>query len=287
MAHQLAEEVLGADQEPPHGPVFQRACHLLRANPRASGRYAPLDERMARDPRGPEDRTARRVRKLMALAESPNRHEAEVSMAKAHELMARHHLHSVEHEDERAFVSVFVGRPALRHHLDAYGLANLLQEFYFVQGIWVPAYVLDKGKMGRVLEVSGTEQNVRLASYVYDFVRHFIEVEWRIYNEGKGLNRHRKIDYAAGIIEGFRSKLAAQAMQKNSGGQKALIKLRDPLLEKYIAHRHPRTVNEKRYTSGRDEQVASDGREAGRKLVIHKGVNEKRSGRRRLLQGGA
>jgi hypothetical protein len=145
MAHQFAEEVLGSREEPPHGPAFQRACHLLRANPKASGKYVPLDDRMVRESQGPEDRTVRRVRKLMALAEGPNRHEAEVSMAKAHELIAKHNLQLLEQDDNRDFASVFVGRPALRHPREDYALANLLQEFYFVQGIWVPAYVLEKG----------------------------------------------------------------------------------------------------------------------------------------------
>jgi hypothetical protein len=287
MAHQFTEEVLGTREEPSHGPAFQRACHLLRANPKASGRYVPLDDRMARGPQGPEDRTVRRVRKLMALAESPNRHEAEVSMAKAHELIAKHNLHLLEQDDRRDFASVFVGKPALRHPREDYALANLLQEFYFVQGIWVPAYVLEKGKMGRVLEISGTEQNIRLASYVHDFVCRFIEAQWRTYNERKGLSRRRKTDYAAGIIEGFRSKLASQDKEKKPEGKKALIKLRDPLLEKYVAYRYPRTVNEKRAVSARDEKVVSDGRAAGKKLVIHKGITEKRSGRRRLIQGGS
>jgi len=287
MAHQFAEEVLAAREEPSHGPVFRRACHLLRANPKASGRYAPLDDRMTRESQGPEDRTVRRVRKLMALAESPNRHEAEVSMAKAHELIARHNLHLLEQDDDRDFASVFVGRPALRHPREDYALANLLQEFYFIQGIWVPAYVLEKGKMGRVLEISGTDQNIRLASYVHDFVYRFIETQWRTYNERKGLSRRRQTDYAGGIIEGFRSKLASQNQRKKPEGKKALIKLRDPLLQEYVAYRYPRTVNEKRAVSARDEEVVSDGREVGRKLVIHKGISEKRSGRKRLIQGGS
>ncbi len=285
-AHQLAEEVLGAGEESPHGPAFHRACHLLRANPRASGRYAPLDDRIARNPGGPEDRTVRRVRKLMALAESPNRHEAEVSMAKAHELIAKYNLLSIERDEGRDFASVFLGRPALRHPREDYALANLLQEFYFVQGIWVPAYVLEKGRMGRVLEISGTEQNIRLASYVYDFVRRFIEGRWRTYNEGRGLNRRRKTDYAAGVIEGFRSKLALNEKGKGAEKTKTLIRLRDPLLEKYVAHRYPRTVNEKRYLSGRDAGVVSDGKEAGKNLVIHKGITESRGNRKRLLRGG-
>jgi hypothetical protein len=287
MAHQFAEEVLGVGDEPSHGPVFRRACHLLRANPKASGKYVPLDDRMTRGPRGPEDRMVRRVRKLMALAESPNRHEAEVSMAKAHELIARHNLQLLEKDGHREFASVFVGKPALRHPQEDYALANLLQEFYFVQGIWVPAYVLDREKMGRVLEISGTEQNVRLASYVHDFVRRFIDGEWRIYNKGKGLGRRRKTDYAGGIIEGFRSKLVSQVKRKRTEGKKALIKLRDPLLDKYVAYRYPRTVNERRGGSARDEGVVSDGKAAGKKLVIHKGITEKPSGRRRLIQGGS
>ena len=285
MAHQFAEEALGARHEPSHGPAFQQACYLLRANPKASGKYTPLDDRVACDPPGLEDKMGRRVRKLLALAESPNRHEAEVSMAKAHELIAKHNLTLLEHDQRRDFTSVFVGTPALRHPREEVALADLLQEFYFVQGIWVPAYVLEKDKMGRVLEISGTDQNVKLASYVYDFVRRFIDQQWKEYNEHRGLGRRRKTDYATGIIEGFRSKLASQNHKDMRVGKRALIKLGDPLLEKYVAYRYPRTVRERRVVSGRDDKVAWDGREAGKKLVIHKGITEKRRSRRRLIGG--
>lgn len=286
MAHQLADEVLGARQEPPHGPLFQRACHLLRANPRASGSYAALDERMAREPDGTEDRMVRRARKLLALAGSPNRNEAEVAMARAHALIEKHNLNLLEKEVGRDYVSVFVGRPALRHAREVYALAHLLQEFYFVRGIWVPAYVLEKGKMGRVLEISGTESNVRLASYVHDFVLRFIEAQWSGYNDGKGLNRRSRTDYAVGVIEGFRSKLALRDGKRRKRGKRALITLRDPLLDKYVVYRYPRTVSESRALCGRDETVVSDGREAGRKLVIYKGVAGRREGRGRLLPSG-
>ena len=57
----------------------------------------------------------------------------------------------------------------------------------------------------------------------------------------------------------------------------------DPLLEKYVAYRYPRTVSEKRVVSGKDEKVACDGREAGKKLVIHKGISERKRNRRRLI----
>ena len=41
IAHQYVDEVFGAHNEPPHGALFQKACHLLRANPKSSGSYPP------------------------------------------------------------------------------------------------------------------------------------------------------------------------------------------------------------------------------------------------------
>ena len=90
MAHQLAEQVLGAHDEPPHGQKFKHACFLLRANPKASDNFRPLDERISKDSPNSEDRILVRVRKLMALAQSKNQHEAEAAMIKAHELIKKY-----------------------------------------------------------------------------------------------------------------------------------------------------------------------------------------------------
>ena len=143
----------------------------------------------------------------MALAESPNQHEAEAAMAKAHDLIAKYNLDLLSRTENRDFISLFVGRPALRHFAEDYSLAHLLQDFYFVQGIWVSSYVPEKRRMGRVLEISGTIPNVKMAGYVHDFVQRFIHSQWTEYNQDKGLNRYRLTDFAVGIIEGFRSKL--------------------------------------------------------------------------------
>lgn len=280
MAHQLAEEVLGSCHEVPHGPTFHRACYLLRANPKASGRYPALEERISRESPASEDRIMLRVKKLLALAESPNRHEAESAMAKAHDLIARYNLNLTGKGNKRDFISLFVGRPCLRHFAEDYFLAHLLQDFYFVQGIWVSSYVLEKRKMGRVLEISGTIPNVKLASYTYDFVRHFIQSRWREYDQGKGLNRFRLTDFAVGIIQGFRSKLESQQEEKDpAGGSLALIKRRDPLLKKYLDYRYPRTTMVKAGRSRSDPKVRKDGQRLGKNLVISQGIMEETGSR--------
>ena len=225
------------------------------------------------------------MKKLMALAESGNRHEAEAAMAKAHELIAKYNVDLVSEEHgQRDFTSVFVGKPTLRHSREDYHLAHLLQDFYFVHGIWVSAYVVEKEKMGRVLEISGTLQNIKLASYVHDFVCRFIGSQWVEYNKDKKLNSYRKSDFAVGVIQGFRSKLEQSQKQIKSRDESALVKMEDPLLAAYLAYRYPRIVTFRRGISSHDKKVLRDGERVGQRLVISKGITEEhRSGK--LLSG--
>jgi len=283
MAHQFAEQVLGSDGEPPHGPKFQKACDLLRANPRASGNYRPLDERMSGDSPNPEDKMLVRVKKLMALAQSRNQHEAEAAMAKAHELIAKHNVALLSQDNDRSFYSIFVGRPALRHFREDYHLSNLLQEYYFVYGIWVPTYVLEKAKMGRVLEISGTEQNVKIASYVYDFIKRFIDSQWEEYNKKKALNRYRKTDFALGVIEGFRSKLRLQTQTNlKLDNTYELIKAMDPLLQEHVRYKYPHTAAVRGRDLRNDKNIIQDGIEVGKDLIIYKGISKRGTGVRFL-----
>jgi hypothetical protein len=92
MAHQMAEQVLGGMGETPHGTAFLKACHLLRANPKASGTYPLLQDLIHREQTDRNDRILIRIKKLLALAQSRNRFEAEAAMLKAHELIAIYNI---------------------------------------------------------------------------------------------------------------------------------------------------------------------------------------------------
>jgi hypothetical protein len=282
MAHQLAEQVLGAGNESAHGPIFKHACELLDADPRASGTYPKLNDDPAADD---HSKIMSRVKKLLALAESGNQHEAEAAMLKAHELIGKYNIEMIETGRNRNFISVFAGQPALRHFRDIYHLANLLQDFYFVRGIWVPAYVLEKEKMGSVLEISGTLKNIEIAGYVYDFIQHFISYRWREYIKTKALNRHRRTDFAVGIIEGFRTKLETINLPaaKNSN-QRALISVADSLLEAYFSRKYPRTTRIRRSNSRHhDPSILKDGIREGKNLVISRGISHSETGSKRFI----
>ncbi|MBW2602366.1 MAG: DUF2786 domain-containing protein [Deltaproteobacteria bacterium] len=284
MAHQLTHEVLGAYGESPHGHTFRHACDLLRANPNASGEHEPLEERVFGKSFNPENKLMGRVRKLMALAKSRNQNEAEAAMAKAHQLIAKYNLKLATHDNNHEFVSIFVGGPALRHFREEYSLARLLTDFYFVYGVWVPAFVMGKRKMGRVLEISGTVLSVRIAHYVYDFVKQFINSKWEEYNKNKGLNRHRKTDFAVGVIDGFCHKVESRKEKKRGGDNHALVKIDDAMLKEYIGYKYPRLTSTGMRALRRDRKVLNDGISAGKRLVIPEGITEKRKGKTLLIE---
>jgi hypothetical protein len=276
MAHQLAGEVFGGEAETPHGPLFRKACYLFRADYRASEEYIPYEENSV---------IMQRIKKLFALAGSSNRNEAESAMRKAHELSAKYNIDILSKNTARNFISLFAGTPALRHPREEYNLAGLLREYYFVWTIWVPAYVIEKEKMGRVLELSGTPDNVSIASYVYDFIRRYIENRWIEYNGENRLNRYRKTDFASGIIRGFTGKLKSNSSIKRhtAGG---LIKAEDPLLKEYAKYRYPHTITISRKGTGCDRNVLQDGINIGKELIISKGITRSDGSKRFLLGCG-
>ena len=281
MAHQMADQVFGCTNEPSHGPGFQDACRLLRANPESSGKYPTLDERIANGSDSSADAQLRRIKKLLALAKSQNSHEAQAAMLKAHQLIKKYNIDVIRQNESRQFISIFLGTPALRHTRDYYHLSTLLQNFYFVDGIWVPAYVLDKDRMGRVLEITGTRPNIKMASYVYYFVRRFIDTQWASYNKHKQYKSNRRIDFSVGIIEGFRSKLEKEEKKKNPKDRvNALIKIEDPQLKNYMAYKYPHTRSFSRNSENQDDTILRDGIEIGKKLIISKGISSsKKSGK--------
>jgi hypothetical protein len=284
MAHQTAQELWGASGQMPHGTAFKRACQLLRIDSAASSNYAPLQDRLLRNTSTAHDKHMLRVKKLLALAESKNRFEAEAAMTKAHELIARHNIELNHNEGRRQFLSIFIGSPALRHPREDYHLANLLQDFYFVSGIWVPAYVIEKQKMGRVLEISGRSQNLKIADYVHGFIVQFIDTQWQKYNHDKKMNRYRKTDFAVGIIEGFRNKLELNVLKKKTKKDIfALIQKTDPQLQKYFKFKYPHTASVKKAVSQQDDRVLNDGKKLGKKLVIARGISERKNNDLRLI----
>ena len=78
MAHQYVQERLGLGAAAPHGREFRDACDLLRCDPAAKADTAALGK--LEDSAVEKDRRLGRIKELLALAGSPNEHEAATAM---------------------------------------------------------------------------------------------------------------------------------------------------------------------------------------------------------------
>lgn len=262
MAHQYAHEVLGAVDERAHGPAFRRVCAERGIDARAAGEPEP------------DSRVVARVKKLLALAESPEQHEAESAARLARRLMAEHQLARTDIE-ARPFCVAHVGRVALRFMAHEKLLAGILGQHFGVQCIWVNARTPD-GRDGRMLELCGREEEVAVAEYVHAWLLATAERLWRAHKQktrARGRGR-----FLSGVVLGFADQLAREAVENEQTG---LVPVEDAEVSAFVARRH-RHLRAGRRTRVRADASFEAGRRQGQKVRLARGVARKST---RLLEG--
>jgi hypothetical protein len=266
MAHQYVHEVLGRVDESAHGPGFRETCGRLGIDARASG--------LPEDPsEGGEQRDhlkiLERISQLLALAQSTNVHEAEVAMSLAHKLMLKYNVDRAALGSRNGYGFRHLGVPSGRISESERLLSIILDEHFFVEVIWVPVYRPVVGKRGQMLEICGTLQNLEMAAYVHSFLTQAADGLWLEHKRTAGIrsNRDRRV-YLAGVMEGFREKLQAEARRDREQG---LVWVGDPELSAFYRRRHPHIRHTR--TPGQARTAAHGaGRNAGRHLVLHRGI---------------
>lgn len=268
MAHQFVDEILGLGDEAAHGPAFRRICAERGFDARASG----IPAVGAAGVRHAEhDKVLERVAKLLALAESPNEHEAQAAMSAAQRLMLKHNVAQVESGVRASYTFKHLGKPSGRIDEAQRLLACIIGEHFFVEAIWVPVWRPLEGKRGSVLEVCGTRENVELADYVYGFLMHTASRLWKEYQQKSGITKNQKRrTFTAGVMAGFREKLAAERKKTREQG---IVWIGDPELGRFLKSRHPR-VRWAHYGGGRRTDAYAHGRQAGQEIVLHRGVRQ-------------
>jgi hypothetical protein len=276
MAHQFVDEVLGLEEHSAHGPAFREVCLERGIDPRAAG--------VPRAPMGgdEEGRIIDRIAKLLALATSPNVHEAQSAALAAQRLMLKHNLDVMRVGRQRSYGFRHLGRPTGRLTESDRILAAILGDHFFVQVIWVPVWRPLEGKRGSVLEVCGTPENLELAEYAHTFLTHTAERLWLGYKRERGQRGDTgRRAYLAGVMAGFREKLRGQ-QQKNQ--KLGLVWVGDGELGKYFRQRHPH-VRWTRHAGERRSEVFAHGQAAGRRIVLQRAVSQGPSAGKRPLLG--
>jgi hypothetical protein len=273
MAHQYVDEVLQIRDEPAHGPAFRRICEERGIDARAAGVPESAGERASHP-------VLERIAKLLALAESPNEHEAQAAMSAAQRLMLKHNIEAAVTGTVASYCFRHLGQPTGRVSEHERRLAMILDDFFFVQVIWVPVWRVNDAKRGSVLEVCGTRDNVELAAYVYDFLMYTADALYRADRKRRGdRSHHARRKFLAGVMSGFHERLKGERKRSAAEG---LIWVGDAELGGYFRRRHPH-VRWARHSVSTNGEAYTRGQTAGRNIVLHRGVKSGASGAVRQL----
>ncbi len=274
MAHQYVHEHLGDPDGTPHGPAFREVCRLHGFDARAAGFPTATEQT-------PEaERTLSRIAKLLALAESPNQHEAQAAMNQARRLMLKYNLTEIAQEARATHHARYLGKATGRVNEAERVLSSLLSTHFFVDVIWVSVWRPKEGKPGTVLEVMGTAANLEIAAYVYDFLLHTAEQLWKAHQRAHQIqgNRDRRA-FIAGVMYGFQDKLKWEQRRAATEG---LVWVGDPALTDFAKRRHPR-VRTTRHATTQHRAASRAGHRAGQRIVLHQGVTQGPSGKQPKL----
>ena len=125
-----------------------------------------------------------------------------------------------------------------------------------------------------MFELSGTGPNLDMASHVYAFLLATAERLWRDNRDDARVRSGRdRLAYQAGVIRGFRDKLAAERTELKGTG---LVWVGDADLDDFYHARNPRISTRSRAVRVNGAHAA--GREAGRTIVLHKPIERGPSG---------
>lgn len=283
---QYVDEGLGLTEEPARGAAVR--THRKRLREYLWLVQGRVELATLRSPE--EQRILTRIERLLALAGSQNQHEAEVAMEEAQRLMLKYNLKEPTAAEAESRYGVRRVGPPLRRRTEAHEtLASLLEQYFFVQYLWVSARdpftdpPFDDG-YGRTveLELCGTPINLELAAYVYEYLWRVAEHQWAEYRaqEGEGA-RHEREAFLAGLMSGFRNKLREQ---RGVAAQEGLVWQGDKALDAFFKERHPYLT----YGSARSGASYGSARDAGfskgRSININRPVEGRGGGTKGLLR---
>jgi hypothetical protein len=299
MAHQYVHEHMGKEGEQPHGESFSAACEkfcvVFPFN--TSGGDTPkvfaAEEGHGFD--SEYDRKVSKVRKMLSLAGSGNKHEAETAMSKANSFIRKYNLERLDRIAPSSYSYEIINTGKKRLHIIERRIASLLLDYFYVDIVYSELFDPQILEFHKTIELLGAVENVAVARHAYDFLKHRVEYLWHGYRKEFRVPGKFRKTYILGLLQGFREKLANNEKKESIPVKiaagfgrdrtvSALVVAKDAGLSYFTARRFPRLRKVQYRSAGifcADTFTA--GKAEGKKITIHKTVKHEAGNLGRLL----
>ena len=252
-----------------HGVEFRNFCKLMGWGKEVYEATSCLEsEGNASDVE--ESSVLRKVQKLMALATSSNKHEAEQAMIKSQQLLLKHNIESkyIDSEDEE---KIFLKRIMKQKKESAKmrSIAKILETFFV-------STVFCRTEGSIYLEILGTAVNIEIAEYVATVLHSELDRLWdqaRQYANLKGTIA--KNSFFLGLAKGYCNKIQALKREYNSEAANALMVIEKKLIDaREMVYRR---LSSTRSSGNYCQRSSALGEQMGRQLNINPAINRSSS----------
>lgn len=294
MAHQICSEIHG-QEDAGHGPLFRKACARIGLDAPFHRASADLDEGITTLAAGSETteqgrQIIEKVRKLLALSDSDNEHEAALAMQRAGEILSRYRLTLDALAEEEGLVhrTIDTGQQTLPVHRKS--ICSLLETCFAVRVICASLYDPRADCSFKTIELLGREEQVAIAEHCYHFLENRLQTLWEKNRRSFGGNgRIAKKSYYLGLLAGFRETLEQSrhivtAKDEPVPPVTGLPCLRDEQrLDDFVAFRFPRLRRMRRQGGSLYRNAYQEAVSAGREITLHRPMDGGREKPVRLL----
>jgi hypothetical protein len=248
----------------PHGPEFKAICQRFGFPSEIADATMNVEEsNLAKEGDIKSEQIVEKVKKLLMLAQSSNAHEAELATIKANQLLLRHNIDSIKDRSE----PIYMERLLQRQRKDA-----KITAIYGILKHFIVRTVIGQGKNSCCLEVSGHLTNVKLASYVANFLDKELDHMWEDAKKEfnlKGLKA--KNSFYLGVMNGFDKKMKLAKMNFSHVDQRALVLVEQKLdIDTKVIYRRLSSSRSEHQT---DYAASSVGHSKGLTLTIRNALD--------------
>lgn len=234
------------------------------------------------------DKVIDKIKKLLALATSPNEHEASLAAQRAHELLVKYNLDMQEVKDRPPsnYGEEVVDKRTFRRTEDKF-INGILERHFFVQVYSFrqrgPFYRQNRSKSSWYethTVLVGTKANIEIASYIRAFLVDKFYQLWIDYKTRTKCAPREQQSYYAGLKAGLSDKLTVQKSKIEN--ERGLVLKEDPELQAII--KNMGLVSGKGAKYGLYEESMDAGFEDGKKIEIRRGIDTKTGDSGRALE---
>jgi len=204
-----------------------------------------------------------KIQKLLALANSDNKNEAELASKKAQELLIKHNISmsEVENANPEYFETSLdlPKRSSERKFID-----SLLNEFFFV-------FIYSDKRSNKIVFV-GKKENVYVALYVRSFLEHAFKRLYKLENETQGWNGKHRASFYLGLYKGLKEKLEEQKQNIDTDNKLMVI---NKTLSDHVYNKVSNLKTTQQRTNVSNQDALTNGFNHGKNLNISRGLGEK------------